>query len=95
MRRAGAGGSVLAESFKTFLAVEQGAAAPALPAGDGAAGPGDAAPALPDAVMDELVKRVLVRLTDTVLQDAVAEVVSRIAERLAREESTRVSPGGE
>lgn len=93
--QAGAGGSVLAESFKTFLAVEQGAAAPALPAGDGAAGPGDAAPALPDAVMDELVKRVLARLTDTVLQDAVAEVVSRIAERLAREEITRVSPGGE
>lgn len=93
--QAGAGGSVLAESFKTFLAVEQGAAAPALPAGGGAAGPGDAAPALPDAVMDELVKRVLMRLTDTVLQDAVAEVVSRIAERLAREEITRVSPGGE
>ncbi len=92
---AGAGGSVLAQSFMTFLAVEQGAAPPALRVADAAAGPADREPALPAAAMDELVGRVVERLTDTVLRDAVAEVVSRIAERLAREEITRVPPDGE
>ena len=90
---AGDGGSVLARAFMTFLAVEQGAAPPAAPAE--AADPGGAKTVLPEAMMDDLAGRVLERLTDTVLQDAVAEVVSRLAERLAREEITRVSPGGE
>lgn len=93
MPSAGAGGSVLAQSFLTFLAVEQGAAAPALPAAGAAADSGDAGSLLPEAVMDELVDRVIERLTDTVLRDTVAEVVSRLAERLAREEITRVPPG--
>ena len=98
----GAGASVLAQSFMTFLAVEQGAAPPRAPvAADTSAGPADdagpadGAPAISDAVLDELVDRVLERLTDTVMRDAVAEVVSRIAERLAREEIARVAPGGE
>ena len=91
--RAGAGGSVLAESFVTFLAVEQGAAPPELPAAGAAAESAAARPLLPEAVMDKLVDRVVERLTDTVLRDTVAEVVSRIAERLAREEITRVPPG--
>ena len=94
MPPAGAGGSVLAQSFVTFLAVEQGAAAPALPAAGAAADSGDAGPPLPEAVMDDLVDRVIERLTDTVLRDTVAEVVSRLAERLAHEEITRV-PSGE
>ena len=92
---AGAGGSVLAQSFVTFLAVERGAAPPGLPAPNTGADSGGAAPPLPKAVMDDLVDRVVERLTDTVLRDTVAEVVSRIAERLAREEITRVPPGGE
>ena len=91
---AGAGGSVLAQSFVTFLAVEQGAAPPALPAASAAAD-SDAEPLLPEAVMDDLVDRVVERLTDTVLRDTVAEVVSRLAERLAHEESARVPPGRE
>ena len=91
---AGAGGSVLAQSFVTFLAVEQGAAPPELPAA-GAAADSDAEPLLPEAVMDDLVGRVVERLTDTVLRDTVAEVVSRLAERLAHEESARVPPGRE
>ena len=91
---AGAGGSVLAESFVTFLAVEQGAAPPALRSAD-SADSGAEAPLLPEAVMDALADRVVERLTDTVLRDTVTEVVSRIAERLAREEITRIPPGSE
>lgn len=91
---AGAGGSVLAQSFVTFLAVEQGAPPPVLPVA-GAAADSDAQPLLPEAVMDDLVSRVVERLTDTVLRDTVAEVVSRLAERLAREEITRVPRGRE
>ena len=91
---AGAGGSVLAQAFVTFLAAEQGVAAPpAPPASSGASG--GAKPVLPEAVMDELVDRVVERLTDTVLRDTVAEVVSRLAERLGRDEVARVPPGRE
>ena len=82
---------MLAQSFVTFLAVEQGAAPPASPS----AAAGGAKPVLPEAVMDELVDRVVARLTDTVLRDTVAEVVSRLAERLGREEITRVPPDRE
>ncbi len=94
---AGAGGSVLAQSFMTFLAVEQGAAPPAVDPADTGAEAGGGGPTLQvtDALMDELVNRVAERMTETVLRDTVAEVVSRIAERLAREESTRVTSGGE
>ena len=92
---AGAGGSVLAQSFVTFLAVEQGAAPPELSAADAVADSGGTQPLLPEAVLDDLVDRVVERLTDTVLRDTVAEVVARIAERLAREEITRIPPAGE
>ena len=92
---AGAGGSVLAQSFVIFLAVEQGASLPELPAADTAGDSRGAEPPLPRAVMDDLVDRVVERLADTVLRNTVAEVVSRIAERLAREEITRVPPGAE
>ena len=93
----GPGGSVLAQSFVTFLAVEQGAAPPVLAAADTDADSGGARPAIEitDAMMDDLVNRVVERLTDTVLRETVAEVVSRIAERLARGEITRATPGGE
>ena len=94
---AGAGGSVLAEAFSTFLAVEQGADPPVAAAADTGTDSGDAGPELqvPDAMMDELVRRVVDRMTETVVRDAVAEVVSRIGERLVRDESTRVTAGGE
>ena len=86
------GGSVLAQAFATFLAVEQGAAPPAPPAADsGAAGP---RPEVTDALLDELAERVAARLTETVLRDTVAEVVSRIAGRLVREEGEPVPPAG-
>ena len=91
---AGAGGSVLAQSFVTFLAVEQGAEPPAP-----APAPGDdeEAPALQvtDEMLDEIVDRVVQRLRDTVLRDTVAEVVSRLGERLAQVEITPVPTDAE
>jgi len=86
------GGSVLAQAFATFLAVEQGAAPPAPPAADSGAGPRFE---VTDALLDELAERVAARLTETVLRDTVAEVVSRIAGRLVREEGEPVPPAGE
>ncbi len=81
----GAGGSVLAQSFVTFLAVEQGAEPPVLNAAPGAEGEAPA-PQVTDEMMDELVDRVVQRLRETVLRDTVAEVVSRLGERLAQAE---------
>ena len=86
------GGAVLAQAFATFLAVEQGAAPPAPPAADSGAGPRFE---VTDALLDELAERVAARLTETVLRDTVAEVVSRIAGRLVREEGEPVPPAGE
>ena len=83
---------MLAQAFATFLAVEQGAAPPAPPAADSGAGPRFE---VTDALLDELAERVAARLTETVLRDTVAEVVSRIAGRLVREEGERVPPAGE
>lgn len=90
----GAGGSVLAQSFVTFLAVEQGAEPPALTRAPGAEGeaPG---PQVTDEMMDELVDRVVRRLRETVLRDTVAEVVSRLGERLAQAEIPSAAPDSE
>ncbi|MYN68604.1 MAG: response regulator [Acidobacteria bacterium] len=90
----GAGGSVLAQSFVTFLAVEQGAEPPALTRAPGAEGeaPG---PQVTDETMDELVDRVVRRLRETVLRDTVAEVVSRLGEQLAQAEIPSAAPDAE
>lgn len=89
----GAGGSVLAQSFLTFLAVEQGAEPPALAP---ASGEGEApAPQVTDEMLDELADRVVERLRETVLRDTVAEVVSRLGERLAQAEITSTAPDSE
>ena len=90
----GAGGSVLAQSFVTFLAVEQGGEPPALTRAPGAEGeaPG---PQVTDEMMDEIVDRVVRRLRETVLRDTVAEVVSRLGERLAQAETPSAAPDAE
>ena len=92
---AGTGGAVLAQSFLTFLAVEQGADPPALAPARTGEDAGRQARVLQEALMDDLVNRVVERLTETVLRDTVAEVVSRLTERLAREQATPVAPGRE
>ena len=78
----------LADAFAALLAAEQSDAWPA------AAAFWPASPAQPAAVTDELVedvtRRVLERLSDTVVRDAVADIATKVAERLIREEIERI-----
>ena len=80
--------TVLAQAFTTFLAAESGAPLPELPTT--APGGGQMSPPLTDPQVDELVSRVVERLTDRVLRDTTAEIVSRVAEQLVREEIDRI-----
>jgi CheY-like chemotaxis protein len=77
----------LGDAFAALLAAEQGEP---LPAGASWLLP----PAPPVVVSDEIIetitRRVLERLSDTVLRDAVSEVTSKIAERLIRDEIERI-----
>ena len=84
-----AAGSVLAQAFATYLAVEQGAPPPRLaPAGAEAADT-----PLPEAMVDDVVQRVVARMTDSIVRDTTAEIVSEVAERLVRDEIDRIKTG--
>jgi CheY-like chemotaxis protein len=78
----------LADAFAALLAAEQvdgepaGELWPATPAG----APG----AIGDEVIEEVVRRVLDRLSGAVIRDAVGEATSQVAERLVREEIARI-----
>ena len=78
----------LADAFAALLAAEQAAPSPS------AAPLWPAAPARAAAVSDDLIeqvtRRVLERLSDRVMRDAVAEKISAVAERLVREEIDRI-----
>jgi CheY-like chemotaxis protein len=82
----------LPDAFAALLAAEQGESLPA-DAGFWPAAATTAAPP-PAAVSEELIeavtRRVLDRLSDTVVRDAVAGIASTIAERLVREEIERI-----
>ncbi len=77
----------IADAFAVLLAVEQGEPAPPRVAGSGLS---VAAPVVSEALIDEVVTRVLQRLSDRVVRETVTEMVSRIAERLVREEIERI-----
>ena len=47
-------------------------------------------PVVTDELIDQVTERVLTRLSDRVVQDAVADHVSTVAERLVREEIDRI-----
>jgi CheY-like chemotaxis protein len=80
----------LADAFAALLAAEQGLAAPQAAASRLEPLPArDAAPAVTDEVIEEIVGRVIARLTD----QTVRETVLSIAERLVREEIERVKKG--
>jgi CheY-like chemotaxis protein len=49
-----------------------------------------AAPEITDAVVEDIVRRVLDRMSDAIVRETAAEFVSRIAERLVREEIERI-----
>ena len=78
----------LADAFAAILAAEQGEPAPvAPPVWPSSAGAG---PAVPDDLVEQVSRRVLEQLSDCVVRDAVADIVSSIAERLVREEIERI-----
>jgi CheY-like chemotaxis protein len=75
----------LADAFAALLAAEQGAATPAVswPASSSAV-------TVSDATIEAITRRVLDRLSDAVVRQTVSDIVSTIAERLAREEIERI-----
>jgi len=76
----------LADAFAVILASEQ-------PAGSAAAAPvwpSPPPPALSDAAVQDIVARVLARLSETVTRETVADIVAKTAERLVREEIERI-----
>jgi len=78
--------SLVADAFTALLAVEQGepGATPVrLTAGTGE-------PVITEALLDELTRRVIERLSPDAVRDVVAQVVSEVAERLVREEIQRI-----
>ena len=93
----------LADAFAALLAAEQtdpfttGVLWPAVapppppPPAPLAAPPPPPAPAvITDEIIEEITRRVLSRLSDTVVRDAVTEIASSVAERLVREEIERI-----
>jgi CheY-like chemotaxis protein len=78
----------LADAFAALLAAEQrdpdASPAAAWPSAQ------HAAPVVTDEAIDEIVRRVLARLSDQVVRETVAAIVSPIAERLVREEIERI-----
>jgi DNA-binding response OmpR family regulator len=76
--------SDLAKKFATMLAVEQGE----LPASALEPAPGN-----DDAVVERVVRRVVEQMSDRAVRDLATEIVSRTAERLVREEISRIKSG--
>jgi hypothetical protein len=79
------GASAIADAFSALLAAEQGDAdAPPVRLPTGGAVP------MTDELVDEIARRVIERLGSHAVHDLVADVVSRVAERLVREEIERI-----
>jgi CheY-like chemotaxis protein len=78
----------LADAFAALLAAEQGqeptANAPAWPTTS------QSAPVATDALVEDITRRVLDRLSDQVVRETVGEIVSKVAEQLVREEIERI-----
>ena len=90
---------LIAEAFAALLALEDGqpGARPVrLTTGDGhapaspAAAPPVAAPEITDAVIEDLVRRVVERLGPDAVRAVVVDVVSEVSERLVKEEIERI-----
>jgi CheY-like chemotaxis protein len=76
----------LADAFAALLAAEQGESSDA-PVWPAALTP---AAAVTDDLIEQVTRRVLERLSDRVMREAVAEKISAVAERLVREEIDRI-----
>jgi CheY-like chemotaxis protein len=78
----------LADAFAALLASEQGEGLPAnAPAWPTTSLP---APVASDALVEDITRRVLDRLSDQVVRETVGEIVSKVAEQLVREEIERI-----
>ena len=81
----------LGEAFAALLAAEQhdasGAQWPGVGSAAAAAAP---APEITDAHIEEVVRRVLERISDVIVREQTTALVSAIAERLVREEIERI-----
>lgn len=77
---------IVAEAFTALLAVEQGepGAAPVRLTS------ARAEPVITDAFLDEIVRRVVERLSPGAARDVITDIVSEVAERLVREEIERI-----
>ncbi len=82
----------LADAFAALLAAEQGGALTDATGTWPAAPPPAAPPAavVTDELLEDVTRRVLARLSDTVVREAVADIASKVAERLVREEIERI-----
>ena len=79
----------LPDAFAALLAAEQGEGA--TPTGGLWPAAAPLAPAVvSDEMLEDVTRRVLERLSDTVVRDAVADIASKVAERLVREEIERI-----
>jgi hypothetical protein len=85
---------LIAEAFAALLALEDGqpGAKPVrLTTGDGhAPAPPAAEPVITDAVIEEIVRRVVERLGPEAVRAVVVDVVSEVSERLVKEEIERI-----
>ena len=80
----------LADAFAALLAAEQGAPLPTGALWLTGPPPPPAPAVVSDETIEAITRRVLDRLSDTVVRQAVAEVASTIAERVIREEIERI-----
>ena len=76
----------LADAFAALLAAEQDEPLPASGTWPGM----PSSTGVSEALVDEVVRRVLARLPDAVVREAVADIASKVAERLIREEIERI-----
>jgi hypothetical protein len=81
------GRNLVADMFAALFAVEQGEGAPVV---HPPSQPQSPAPAVTEALVDEVTRRVLERLAPDSANELVIQIVSEVAERLIREEITRI-----
>jgi hypothetical protein len=84
------GRSLLAQAFNALLAVEQGEPGTGLIRLTKESPP----PVVTEAMVEEVTRRVLLRLSPDSVRGVVGDIVSEIAERLVREEIQRIRNGG-
>jgi CheY-like chemotaxis protein len=82
----GGGGNVILDAFHALLAMEQGEPRPTARSHTAAAGP----VVITNELIDEVARRVVERLAPNSVRDLVKQVVADVAERLIKEEITRL-----